>query len=117
MEIDTAFMLFCLYVCRTEIQIILLLFNREKASCSHSQGSEINSQTQSFDAYRNSFLRVILVIIEIINYPFKLGKMRFNRLTRKKTQATPLVCMVFKPDAFPLSNFGTRQQTILNYVT
>jgi hypothetical protein len=53
MEIDTAFMLFCLYVCRTEIQI--------------------------FDAYRNSFLRVISVIIEIINYPFKLGKMRFNR--------------------------------------
>ena len=45
----------------------------------HSQGSEINSQTQSFDAYRNSFLRVISVIIEIINYPFKLGKMRFNR--------------------------------------
>jgi hypothetical protein len=44
-----------------------------------SQGSEINSQTQSFDAYRNSFLRVISVIIEIINYPFKLGKMRFNR--------------------------------------
>jgi hypothetical protein len=42
-------------------------------------GSEINSQTQSFDAYRNSFLRVISVIIEIINYPFKLGKMRFRR--------------------------------------
>ena len=41
--------------------------------------SEINLQTQSFDAYRNSFLRVISVIIEIINYPFKLGKMRFNR--------------------------------------
>jgi hypothetical protein len=50
-----------------------------EASCSHSQGSEINSQTQSFDAYRNSFLRVISVIIEIINCPFKLGKMRFNR--------------------------------------
>ena len=31
------------------------------------------------DAYRNSFLRVISVIIEIIKYPFKLGKMRFNR--------------------------------------
>ena len=45
----------------------------------HSQGSEINSQTQSFDAYRNSFLRVISVVIEIINYPLKLGKMRFNR--------------------------------------
>jgi hypothetical protein len=41
----------------------------EEASYSHSQGSEINSQTQSFDAYRNSFLRVISVIIEIIkNY-------------------------------------------------
>jgi hypothetical protein len=52
---------------------------REEASCSHSLGSEINSQTQSFDAYRNSFLRVISVIIEIINYPFKLGKMRFKR--------------------------------------
>jgi hypothetical protein len=74
MEIDTAFMLFCLYVCRIEIQIILLLCNG-----GHSQGSEINSQTQSFDAYRNSFLRVISVIIEIINYPFKLGEMRFNR--------------------------------------
>jgi hypothetical protein len=48
---------------------------REEASCSHSQGSEINSQTQSFDAYRNSFLRVISVIIAIIKYPFKLGKM------------------------------------------
>jgi hypothetical protein len=44
----------------------------------HSQGSEINSQTQSFDAYRNSFLRVISVVIEIINYPLELGKMRFN---------------------------------------
>ena len=34
MEIDTAFMLFCLYVCkRTEIQIILLLFNGEKTWC------------------------------------------------------------------------------------
>ena len=52
---------------------------REEVSCSHSLGSEINSQTQLFDAYRNSFLRVISVIIEIINYPFKLGKMRFNR--------------------------------------
>jgi hypothetical protein len=52
---------------------------REEASCSHSQGSEINSQTQSFDAYRNSFLRVISVIIAIIKYSFKLGKMRFNR--------------------------------------
>jgi hypothetical protein len=53
--------------------------NFEEASCSHSQGSEINSQTQSFDAYRNSFLRVISVIIAIIKYSFKLGKMRFNR--------------------------------------
>jgi hypothetical protein len=44
----------------------------------HSQGSEINSQTQLFDAYRNSFLRVISVVIEIINYPLELGKMRFN---------------------------------------
>jgi hypothetical protein len=60
----------------------------------------------SLDAYRNSFLRVISVIIEIINYPFKLGKMRFkcpflkknsggacpsmSCLTRKKTQATPM---------------------------
>jgi hypothetical protein len=33
MEIDTAFMLFCLYVCRTEIKIILLLFNGEKTWC------------------------------------------------------------------------------------
>ena len=33
----------------------------------------------SLDAHRNSFLRVISVIIEIINYPFKLGKMRFKR--------------------------------------
>ena len=33
----------------------------------------------SLDAYRNSFLRVISVIIENINYPFKLGKMRFKR--------------------------------------
>jgi hypothetical protein len=30
MEIDTAFMLFCLYFCRTEITIILLLFSGEK---------------------------------------------------------------------------------------
>jgi hypothetical protein len=30
MVIDTAFMLFCLYVCRTEIKIILLLYNGEK---------------------------------------------------------------------------------------
>jgi hypothetical protein len=35
-------------------------------------------QKMSLDAYRNSFLRVISVIIEIINYPFKLGKMRFK---------------------------------------
>jgi hypothetical protein len=33
----------------------------------------------SLDAYRNSFPRIISVIIEIINYPFKLGKMRFKR--------------------------------------
>jgi hypothetical protein len=51
----------------------------------------------SLDAYRNSFLRVISVIIEIINYPFNLGKMRFKDppsmscLTRKKTQATPMI--------------------------
>jgi hypothetical protein len=50
----------------------------------------------SVDAYRNSFLRVISVIIEIINYPFNLGKMRFKDppsicLTRKKTQATPMI--------------------------
>ena len=37
------------------------------------------SQNMSLNAYRNSFLRVISVIIEIINYPFKLGKMRFKR--------------------------------------
>jgi hypothetical protein len=54
----------------------------------HSQGSEINSQTQSFDAYRNSFLRVISVIIEIINYPFKLGKMRL-----KKNEKIKLACI------------------------
>jgi hypothetical protein len=36
-------------------------------------------QNMSLNAYRNSFLRVISVIIEIINYPFKLGKMRFKR--------------------------------------
>ena len=36
-------------------------------------------QKMSLDAYRNSFLRIISVIIEIINYPFKLGKMRFMR--------------------------------------
>jgi hypothetical protein len=85
------------------LQIYILSETREEASCSRSQGSAINSQTQSFDAYRNSFLRVISVIIEIIKYPFKLWKMRFNRpfcfnfrtplancLTRKKTQATPL---------------------------
>jgi hypothetical protein len=53
----------------------------------------------SLDAYRNSFLRVISVIIEIINYPFNLGKMRFKDppsmscLTRKKTQATPMECL------------------------
>jgi hypothetical protein len=35
-------------------------------------------QKMSLDAYRNSFLRIISVIIEIINYPFKLGKMRFQ---------------------------------------
>jgi hypothetical protein len=55
--------------------------NGSAPSClknSRAKGSEINSQTQSFDAYRNSFLRVISVIIEIINYPFKLGKMRFK---------------------------------------
>jgi hypothetical protein len=33
---------------------------------------------------------------------------RYNKLVSKS---------VFKPGAFPLSNFGTRQQTILNYVT
>jgi hypothetical protein len=33
MEIDTAFMLFSIYVCRTEIKIILLLFNGEKTWC------------------------------------------------------------------------------------
>ena len=31
-------------------------------------------QKMSLDAYRNSFLRVFSVIIEIINYPFKFGK-------------------------------------------
>jgi hypothetical protein len=31
-------------------------------------------QKMSLDAYLNSFLRVISVIIEIINYPFKFGK-------------------------------------------
>jgi hypothetical protein len=35
-------------------------------------------QKMSLDAYRNSFLRVISIIIEIINYPFKLGKMRLQ---------------------------------------
>jgi hypothetical protein len=57
-------------------------------------------QKMSLDAYRISFLRVISVIIEIINYPFKLGENAFQApiffpltpscLTRKKTQATPL---------------------------
>ena len=56
------------------------------------------------DAYRNRLLRVISVIIEIINYPFKLEKMRFKcpffhgpplplavaSLEKKKTQATPM---------------------------
>ena len=36
-------------------------------------------QKMSLDAYRNRLLRVISVIIEIINYPFKLEKMRFKR--------------------------------------
>jgi hypothetical protein len=35
-------------------------------------------QKMSLDAYRNSFLRVISVIIEIINYPFKLGENAFQ---------------------------------------
>jgi hypothetical protein len=57
-------------------------------------------QKMSLDAYRISFLRVISVIIEIINYPFKLGENAFQApiffpptpscLTRKNTQATPL---------------------------
>jgi hypothetical protein len=35
-------------------------------------------QKMSLDAYRISFLRVISVIIEIINYPFKLGENAFQ---------------------------------------
>ena len=46
----------------------------------------------SLDAYRNSFLHVISVIIEIINYPFKLWKMRFKRpFLEKKFHRTLLV--------------------------
>jgi hypothetical protein len=56
-------------------------------------------------------IRNLYTHIEIIKYPFKLGKMRFNRpfflnfrtplancLTRKKTQATPLVNDLVKMD-------------------
>jgi hypothetical protein len=32
----------------------------------------------SLDAYQNSFLRVISVIIEILNYPFKLWENAFQ---------------------------------------
>ena len=35
-------------------------------------------QKMSLDAYQNSFLRVISVIIEIMNYPFKLGENAFQ---------------------------------------
>ena len=45
----------------------------------NSPQSCLDVPKMSLDAYRNSFLRVISVIIEIINYPFKLGKMRFKR--------------------------------------
>ena len=35
-------------------------------------------QKMSLNAYRNSFLRAISVIIEIINYPFKLRENAFQ---------------------------------------
>ena len=40
-----------------------------------------------------------------------------NRKKNEKIKNKLVSKSVFKPGAFPFSNFGTRQQTILNYVT
>ena len=48
-------------------------------------------QKMSLNAYRNSFLRAISVIIEIINYPFKLGENVFQAPIFKNNFGPPSI--------------------------
>jgi hypothetical protein len=72
MEIDTAFMLFCLYDCRTEIKIILLLFNLEKkcrkAALSLSSSLFNLAYTHNENKIKYITLNHILVYVDIQIY-------------------------------------------------